>query len=172
AVGDRRGRKAAGTDIEWDVPPVVDRRRMGHPHLADDLRPHVKSRAGVAPRLEGEVGPRTGVVRVPVSGLRHGRPPRLGNLDPTPRADPCPPRRTAFDWNVGGWRAKTGRAPEGERAMTTIYTIGHSRHPADRFLQLLQANGVEILIDVRRKPWSRFNPQFNRERLAKSLGGA
>jgi len=56
--------------------------------------------------------------------------------------------------------------------MTTIYTIGHSRHPADRFLQLLQANGVEILIDVRRKPWSRFNPQFNRERLAKAVEAA
>lgn len=56
--------------------------------------------------------------------------------------------------------------------MTTVFTIGHSRHPAERFLQLLQANGVETLIDVRRKPWSRFNPQFNRERLAKSLEAA
>ena len=56
--------------------------------------------------------------------------------------------------------------------MTTIFTIGHSRHPAERFLQLLQANGVLTLIDVRRKPWSRFNPQFNRERLAKALEAA
>ena len=56
--------------------------------------------------------------------------------------------------------------------MTTVFTIGHSRHPAEHFLQVLQANGVETLIDVRRKPWSRFNPQFNRERLAKTLEAA
>ena len=53
--------------------------------------------------------------------------------------------------------------------MTTIFTIGHSRHPADRFIDLLRWHGVATLIDVRRKPWSRLNPQFNRDRLAAAL---
>jgi hypothetical protein len=46
--------------------------------------------------------------------------------------------------------------------MTTIFTIGHSRHPAERFRALLEMHGVTTLLDVRRKPWSRLNPQFNR----------
>jgi uncharacterized protein (DUF488 family) len=56
--------------------------------------------------------------------------------------------------------------------MTTIFTIGHSRHKAERFVALLQEHDVETLVDVRRKPWSRLNPQFNRERLAETLKSA
>ena len=56
--------------------------------------------------------------------------------------------------------------------MTTIFTIGHSRHKAERFVALLKQHDVETLVDVRRKPWSRLNPQFNRERLAASLEAA
>jgi uncharacterized protein (DUF488 family) len=56
--------------------------------------------------------------------------------------------------------------------MTTIFTIGHSRHPAERFVALLTQHGVQTLVDVRRRPGSRLNPQFNRERLAASLSAA
>jgi uncharacterized protein (DUF488 family) len=56
--------------------------------------------------------------------------------------------------------------------MTAIFTIGHSRHKAERFVALLRQHGVETLVDVRRKPWSRLNPQFNRERLAATLEAA
>jgi uncharacterized protein (DUF488 family) len=56
--------------------------------------------------------------------------------------------------------------------MTTIFTIGHSRHPAERFVALLKQRGVETLVDVRRRPGSRLNPQFNRDRLAASLKAA
>jgi uncharacterized protein (DUF488 family) len=41
--------------------------------------------------------------------------------------------------------------------MTTIFTIGHSRHPAERFVALLKRHGVATLVDVRRRPGSR-NP--------------
>lgn len=53
-----------------------------------------------------------------------------------------------------------------------IFTIGHSTHPIDRFVALLQGLSVEVLADVRSMPFSRFNPQFNRESLAKRLGAA
>ena len=51
-----------------------------------------------------------------------------------------------------------------------IKTIGHSNHPIERFVDLLKAGGVKLLVDVRSMPYSRRFPQFGRERLAKSLG--
>ena len=56
-----------------------------------------------------------------------------------------------------------------DRRRLTILTVGHSTHPADEFLALLQAHAVEQLIDVRTIPKSRHNPQFNRDALARSL---
>src|SRR5687768_17775586 len=50
-----------------------------------------------------------------------------------------------------------------------IYTIGHSTHPIDYFLQLLKHHGVNCVVDVRSVPASRFNPQFNKKTLASSL---
>jgi len=55
--------------------------------------------------------------------------------------------------------------------MNVIKTIGHSNHPIGRFLALLKAGGVELLVDVRSLPYSRRFPQFGRERLANSLAG-
>ena len=50
-----------------------------------------------------------------------------------------------------------------------VLTIGHSNHPLDTFIALLQRHHVTALADVRSAPYSRFNPQFNREPLAGSL---
>jgi uncharacterized protein (DUF488 family) len=41
-----------------------------------------------------------------------------------------------------------------------IYTIGHSNRPIEEFLQLLAANGIELVVDIRKMPKSRSNPQF------------
>ena len=50
-----------------------------------------------------------------------------------------------------------------------IYTIGHSNHPIDRFIALLQQHGVDAVADVRSTPYSRFNPQFSKEKLQTAL---
>lgn len=50
-----------------------------------------------------------------------------------------------------------------------IFTIGHSTRPIESFLRLLDAHGVERLIDVRTIPRSRHNPQFGRDRLSPAL---
>lgn len=50
-----------------------------------------------------------------------------------------------------------------------ILTIGHSTHSADAFLSLLQQHQVEAVADVRSAPFSRFNPQFNRDALEQFL---
>jgi uncharacterized protein (DUF488 family) len=52
------------------------------------------------------------------------------------------------------------------------YTIGHSNHPIEKFLALLRQHGITLLADVRSTPASRFNPQFNRKALERSLAEA
>jgi len=51
----------------------------------------------------------------------------------------------------------------------TVFTIGHSTRSIDEFIELLSAHGVQRLIDVRKIPHSRHNPQFGREQLSESL---
>ena len=53
--------------------------------------------------------------------------------------------------------------------MTTIYTIGHSNHDSDDLLALLKQYNIELVIDVRSSPYSRYVPQANRETLARTL---
>jgi uncharacterized protein (DUF488 family) len=53
--------------------------------------------------------------------------------------------------------------------MMTIYTIGHSHTSIERFIELLGLYRVEVLIDTRSQPYSRWAPQFNRESLKASL---
>jgi len=50
-----------------------------------------------------------------------------------------------------------------------IFTIGHSTHPIEEFIAILQAHGIRQLVDVRTIPRSRRNPQFNQENLPGSL---
>lgn len=50
-----------------------------------------------------------------------------------------------------------------------IYTVGHSTHSIQDFLKLLKLRGITAIADVRSAPYSRFQPQFNREALTKSL---
>ena len=50
-----------------------------------------------------------------------------------------------------------------------IYTVGHSTHPIEEFVELLNAHGVTQLADVRTIPKSRHNPQFGEDELRESL---
>lgn len=53
-----------------------------------------------------------------------------------------------------------------------IHTIGHSNHPIQKFLDLLLQHDITAVADVRSNPYSRFNPQFRREKLQASLAEA
>ncbi|HEX5940383.1 MAG TPA: DUF488 domain-containing protein [Dehalococcoidia bacterium] len=50
-----------------------------------------------------------------------------------------------------------------------IYTVGHSTRPLAGFLALLKLHKIETLVDIRRYPGSRRNPQFSSQVLASSL---
>jgi len=52
-----------------------------------------------------------------------------------------------------------------------IWTVGHSNHEFAKFAGLLRAAEIELLVDVRSYPYSRFAPQFNREELQAALPG-
>ena len=51
----------------------------------------------------------------------------------------------------------------------TIYTIGHSTHNIENFVVLLKRYGINAVADVRSVPYSRWQPQFNREELKAAL---
>ncbi len=50
-----------------------------------------------------------------------------------------------------------------------LYTLGHSNHPIERLLELLEDHDVKLLVDVRSTPFSRYNPQYNRNALEQAL---
>jgi uncharacterized protein (DUF488 family) len=50
-----------------------------------------------------------------------------------------------------------------------IYTIGHSTHSLEEFLALLKHSSIEAVADVRSTPYSRRQPQFNRDPLRRAL---
>ncbi len=54
-------------------------------------------------------------------------------------------------------------------AKRSFFTIGHSNRPLDEFIGLLREAGVELLVDIRKMPMSRANPQFNGDALAQAL---
>mgnify|MGYP001133230141 CR=1 FL=1 len=53
-----------------------------------------------------------------------------------------------------------------------IFSIGHSTQPLDRFIALLKQQQIDVVADVRSSPFSRYNPQFNRESISEALRSA
>jgi uncharacterized protein (DUF488 family) len=53
--------------------------------------------------------------------------------------------------------------------MSKLFTIGHSNHSLEKFIQLLEDQGIRAVVDVRSAPYSRHNPQFNRDFLESAL---
>lgn len=55
---------------------------------------------------------------------------------------------------------------------SVIHTIGHGRRPVEELVECLRKASIETLVDVRRFPSSRRNPQFNQPTLAATLADA
>jgi len=50
-----------------------------------------------------------------------------------------------------------------------VWTIGHGTRPIDEFTSVVREAGIATLVDVRRFPGSRHNPQFNEGALRTAL---
>jgi uncharacterized protein (DUF488 family) len=42
-----------------------------------------------------------------------------------------------------------------------VFTVGHSNHSAEKFVDLLKRHGIELLVDTRSRPYSKHAPHFN-----------
>lgn len=55
------------------------------------------------------------------------------------------------------------------RPVKTVFTIGHSNTCFEDFLALLRDNSIELLVDVRSSPYSKYVSHFNHQNLENSL---
>lgn len=46
-----------------------------------------------------------------------------------------------------------------------IYTIGHGNALIEQFVDLIRQQRIQVLVDIRSQPYSRYAPQFKRESL-------
>ena len=74
---------------------------------------------------------------------------------------------------MGTQKPRTRNAQESLVLVSTqIYTIGHSNHSWETFLPLLRRNGIELVVDTRTNPVSRFAPFANYRTLPGLLESA
>jgi uncharacterized protein (DUF488 family) len=53
--------------------------------------------------------------------------------------------------------------------MSSFFTLGHSNYGFDRWLALVRQHQIEVVVDTRSSPYSKYVPQFDRELMQKSL---
>jgi len=53
--------------------------------------------------------------------------------------------------------------------MSTFYTLGHSNHSIEAWLILVRQHEVEVVVDTRSSPYSKYVPQFDKELVQRSL---
>jgi uncharacterized protein (DUF488 family) len=54
-------------------------------------------------------------------------------------------------------------------ASPRVLTIGHSNHTVEHFLSLLKAHAVQVVVDARSQPYSKYATQFDHEALKPAL---
>ena len=54
-------------------------------------------------------------------------------------------------------------------SFSTCYTIGHSNHPIEKFLELLEKYKINVVVDARSVPYSKYAPQFNKKNINQEL---
>jgi uncharacterized protein (DUF488 family) len=53
--------------------------------------------------------------------------------------------------------------------MSQFFTLGHSSHDLEVWLALLRRHAIEVVVDIRSSPYSKYAPQFDRELMQRSL---
>lgn len=78
----------------------------------------------------------------------------------------CPMSSTT---NIQTQRKTGGEDGVGELNGRIIYSVGHSNHEADKFVTILQGFSIDVVVDVRSAPYSKYCPQFNKETIEQVL---
>jgi hypothetical protein len=50
-----------------------------------------------------------------------------------------------------------------------VYTFGHGARDIEDFLKIIKENKIDLIVDIREKPFSKYYPHFNRNSLEKKL---
>ena len=53
--------------------------------------------------------------------------------------------------------------------MSSFFTLGHSNHAIEDWLALLVRHGVDVVVDIRSSPYSKYAPHFDKELMQRSL---
>ena len=53
--------------------------------------------------------------------------------------------------------------------MSCFFTLGHSNHDLSDWLALLRQHGIEVVVDTRSSPYSKYVPHFDKELMQRSL---
>jgi uncharacterized protein (DUF488 family) len=53
--------------------------------------------------------------------------------------------------------------------MSSFFTLGHSNHNFEAWLALIRQHGIEVVVDTRSSPYSKYVPQFDKELMQRSL---
>jgi len=56
--------------------------------------------------------------------------------------------------------------------VSSFLTLGHSNHSIDEWLALVRQHAIEVVVDTRSSPYSKYVPQFDREQMQRSLEAA
>jgi uncharacterized protein (DUF488 family) len=56
--------------------------------------------------------------------------------------------------------------------MNAIHTFGYSTQTVEQFIDTLKLHAIDVVVDVRSVPYSKYTPQFNQEQIKKALAKA
>jgi uncharacterized protein (DUF488 family) len=56
-----------------------------------------------------------------------------------------------------------------DMSLSSFLTLGHSNHRIEAWLALVRQHGIEVVVDTRSSPYSKYVPQFDRESMQKTL---
>ncbi|MBM3315444.1 DUF488 domain-containing protein [candidate division WOR-3 bacterium] len=63
----------------------------------------------------------------------------------------------------------SGSANAGRAGPPVVLTVGHSNVAQEAFIALLKQHGIEVLVDVRSQPYSKYVPHFNADALKAAI---
>jgi uncharacterized protein (DUF488 family) len=58
------------------------------------------------------------------------------------------------------------------KAELRVLTIGHSNHTTEHFLDLLKSHSIQVVVDTRSQPYSKYSTQFDQKELKQALSHA